>query len=222
MAVKYDLTKESIDKQQAAQNELRQVDYNIDAETASHQYFSLPSRNLVRGWKKNYLIETYLGYWIPKSIFFKLCSNYNKTDFENFRKNIKADLYKQHEKNKEKIKKDYHFLLSNKVIKEMGSRTPFKTYDPSIDARRKIDELLENEYIMRNMFLQYEKFDFPYDRKSKEYLEKINRIYNDIINSAKFHSSKNCSMKAVLKADKDQDLSAINEIKLVKSKANNI
>ena len=188
LLLKYDLTEDYKQKIKEDQSTLNKLNFDINANTISKRYFILPDSDVsTEGWKRNYLIETYLGYWIPKTILKQLT---NKTDDEglnSFKEKVCQSLNEQYENVKSTIESDYNTLVQENIIKKIVDNSG-KERNPAVDILEKINAFCENENAIARLYYKYDEFDFPYDEHSDEYEEKIEKMIdcmNDTVGSYK-------------------------------------
>lgn len=188
LLLKYDLTEDYKQKIKEDQSTLNKLNFDINANTISKRYFILPDSDVsTEGWKRNYLIETYLGYWIPKTVLKQLT---NKTDDEglnSFKEKVCQSLNEQYENVKSTIESDYNTLVQENIIKKIVDNSG-KERNPAVDILEKINAFCENENAIARLYYKYDEFDFPYDEHSDEYEEKIEEMIdcmNDTVGSYK-------------------------------------
>lgn len=188
LLLKYDLTEDYKQKIKENQSTLNKLNFDINANTISKRYFILPDSDVsTEGWKRNYLIETYLGYWIPKTVLKQLT---NKTDDEglnSFKEKVCQSLNEQYENVKSTIESDYNTLVQENIIKKIVDNSG-KERNPAVDILEKINAFCENENAIARLYYKYDEFDFPYDEHSDEYEEKIEEMIdcmNDTVGSYK-------------------------------------
>lgn len=188
LLLKYDLTEDYKQKIKEDQSTLNKLNFDINANTISKRYFILPDSDVsTEGWKRNYLIETYLGYWIPKTVLKQLT---NKTDDEglnSFKEKVCQSLNEQYEAVKSTIESDYNTLVQENIIKKIVDNSG-KERNPTVDIFEKINAFCENENAIARLYYKYDEFDFPYDEHSDEYEEKIEEMIdcmNDTVGSYK-------------------------------------
>lgn len=188
LLLKYDLTEDYKQKIKEDQSTLNKLNFDINANTISKRYFILPDSDVsTEGWKRNYLIETYLGYWIPKTVLKQLT---NKTDDEglnSFKEKVCQSLNEQYENVKSTIESDYNTLVQENIIKRIVDNSG-KERNPAVDILEKINAFCENENAIARLYYKYDEFDFPYDEHSDEYEEKIEEMIdcmNDTVGSYK-------------------------------------
>lgn len=209
LSTKYELTKYYQERIQKEQIDVSTHGFKIDHASISKNYIApLKTNNSIDNWKTNYLVETYLGYWIPKSVFYKLTSAHND-EFDSFKERFFEEVQSQLEDNKKIIIEEYSDLLNKKVIKPLNEGDP----DPFKKLQEKIDELRRNETKLKRIYYRYSEFDFPYDSENKEiYLDKVDEFYNDLMDTAKARLRKNKTIAALLELEKTNNRNIFNEI----------
>jgi hypothetical protein len=188
LLLKYDLTEDYKQKIKEDQSTLNKLNFDINANTISKRYFILPDSDVsTEGWKRNYLIETYLGYWIPKTVLKQLT---NKTDDEglnSFKEKVCQSLNEQYEDVRSTIESDYNTLVQENIIKKIVDNSG-KERNPAADIFEKINDFCKNENAIARLYYKYDEFDFPYDEHNDEYEEKIEEMIdcmNDTVGSYK-------------------------------------
>ena len=155
---------------------LNDLEFDINANTISKRYFDLPESDVsTDGWKRNYLIETYLGYWIPKVVLKKITHETDDESLESFKNKVCEELHEQYENVKSRIESDYNTLVQEKIIKKIVDDSG-KERNPAEDILEKINTFCNNENAITRLYYKYEEFEFPYDKKSDKYEQKINEM----------------------------------------------
>lgn len=176
LLLKYDLTEEYKNKMKEDQVVLNDLEFDINANTISKRYFDLPESDVsTDGWKRNYLIETYLGYWIPKVVLKKITHETDDESLESFKNKVCEELHEQYENVKSRIESDYNTLVQEKIIKKIVDDSG-KERNPAEDILEKINTFCNNENAITRLYYKYEEFEFPYDKKSDKYEQKINEM----------------------------------------------
>lgn len=209
LSTKYELTENYKERIQKEQIDVSTYGFKIDQASISKNYIEpYKSNNSIVNWKTNYLVETYLGYWIPKCVFYKLTSTHND-EFDSFKNIFFEDVQNQLNEKKEKIVKEYNDLLNKQIIKPINEDDS----DPFKKLQEKVDELRRNEIKLKRIYYRYSEFDFPYDSENKElYLDKIDEFYNDLMDTAKARLKKNKTTAALLDLEKTNNRNIFNEI----------
>lgn len=188
LLLKYDLTEDYKQKIKEDQSTLNKLNFDINANTISKRYFILPDSDVsTEGWKRNYLIETYLGYWIPKVVLKKLINKTDDDGLEDFKEKIYKELNKQYEDVKSVIESDYNVLVQEKIIKKLVDNSG-KERNPAVDIFEKINDFCKNENAIARLYYKYNEFEFPYDEQNDKYEEKIEEMIdcmNDTVGSYK-------------------------------------
>lgn len=186
LLLKYDLTEDYKRKIKENQDVLNRLGFDINADTISKRYFILPKSDVsIEGWKRNYLIETYLGYWIPKAVLKKLIHETNDEGLSIFKDKVRKELLSQYENVKSRIESDYETLVNEKIIKKKNDDDG-KERNPVDDILDKINAFCKNENAISRLYYKYDEFDFPYDRQSdkyEDYLSEMISCMNDTVNS---------------------------------------
>lgn len=186
------------------------LEFNIDAATISKNYFDFSFEprgdSEVNSLIRNYGIETYLGYWIPKVIFDRFATQKStKLGFLDFLREIKNAWDKQKNSIGIKIENDFSQLKWDGLL-ELPKRgteqyNPFEKLSIKIDGDggiiKSADDpgagLLNNKRKLERIFLKLSEIDFPFDiSNSKE----INDIFDDIKDTIELKHRKNRAMYA--------------------------
>lgn len=209
LSTKYELTDNYKERIQREQLDVSTHGFKIDHASISKNYIApLKSNNSIKNWKTNYLVETYLGYWIPKAVFYKLTSNHND-EFDSFKEHFFEEVQSQLDDKKKTIIEEYSDLLNKQIIKPLNEND----LDPFQKLQEKIDELRRNEIKLKRIYYRYSEFDFPYDSNNNElYLEKVDEFYNDLMDTAKARFKKNKTITALLDLEKSNNRNIFNEI----------
>ena len=206
LTLKFNLTEKGKQQIREVQNLLQERGYDIDSNTISHNYFNwIDSAVSIKGWKKNYMIESLLGYWMPKVVFNKMVVDACDKGFVSFKNRLLANLEEQLKTHKEEMDDAYKMFRKSKIIKK-------ETCLPSKKIENKIEELKKDEDLLKRYYYKYEEFDFPYDcSKPKEYDEMIKKVFKSLKFSADISRSKSVIKKAFY-AFIDGDRDAFNKV----------
>ena len=192
LTLKFNLTEKGKQQIREGQNLLQERGYDIDSNTISHNYFNwIDSAVSIKGWKKNYMIESLLGYWMPKVVFNKMIVDACDKDFVSFKNRLLANLEEQLKTHKEEMDDAYKMFRKSKIIKK-------ETCLPSKKIENKIEELKKDEDLLKRYYYKYEEFDCPYGPKSTEYDKNIKKVFESLKFSAETSRSKNVVKKAFL------------------------
>ena len=165
------------------------IEFNVESATISKSYFNFdynpPRLENAGHLTRNYGIETKLGYWIPQEA---LKSLFEKSGFEDFKRELKTQLTLGMEDIKQKINKDFEYLKNAKVIKNTDSN-PAELFD------NRVQVLLENDLKLKRIFSKYEIFDLPYDIQQKDEIE---TLFDEMLSFIESRLQKNITMWAFL------------------------
>ena len=190
--LKFILTENGKKQIRNGQTLLEERGYDIDSDTISHNYFKwIDSGVSIKGWKRNYMIESLLGYWMPKVVFGKMAVDACDNDFVSFKDRLLADLEEQLKTHKKEMDEAYNVFLERELIQE-------EPCSPSEKLQKKLDELKGNEDLLKRFYCKYEQFDLPYYPKSREYDENVKKVFKSLKFSAETSRSKNVVKKAFL------------------------
>jgi hypothetical protein len=200
-----------------------QLGFNIDAATISKNYFNFSFEprgdSEVNSLIRNYGIETYLGYWIPKVIFDRFATQKStKLGFSDFLRKIKGAWKKQKDSIGSEIENDFSQLKKDGLLElpKRGSEhyNPFEKLSKKIDGEGEIIKsaddpdagLLNNKRKLERIFLKLSEIDFPFDiSNSKE----INDIFEDINYTIESKNRKNRAMYAFILAVEEVNIDAL-------------
>lgn len=177
--------------------------FNVETATISKRYFQFDyepvhledAENLTR----TNGIETYLGYWVPRSA---LSSLFKKDGLEEFKERLFSSLEEQHSNIKDKIENDTKYLLEAGIIEKDDS-------GPMVKFDNKIQNLKDNECKIMRIFSKYEVFKLPYDIQEKV---KIEDLFDDMVELCESSQRKNVAKRGFLQAIEAVNLEMLNEI----------
>ena len=189
LSIRYQLNENG--KSRIGDEAFKQAGFNVEAATISKRYFQFDydpphlegTENLI----KNYGIETYLGHWIPSSVFDTI---FEDNEYEKFCNALKKQIYEQLDRITDKIKQDFDFLKAENLI-QLSDVNPVESFQD------KINDLLENDLKLKRIFSKYETFYLPYDLKQKEEIEEL---YYEMLVHSESRKRENITMKALLAA----------------------
>lgn len=177
--------------------------FNVETATISKKYFEFDyepahledAENLTR----TNGIETYLGYWVPRS---SLSFLFKKDGIDEFKERLFSSLEEQYSYIKNKIENDTKSLLEAGII-EADDSGPMEKFD------NKIKNLKENEYKIMRIFSKYEVFKLPYDIQEKG---KIEDLFDEMVGLCESSQRKNVAKRGFLRAIEEVNLEMLNEI----------
>ncbi|MCT7971233.1 hypothetical protein [Laspinema olomoucense] len=209
LSVRYRLTPKAKEKSFSLQKEFAKLGFTIEQATISKNYFDLtdeeknhildsdPNKQ-IDNLTKNYGIQTFLGYWIPKQFAGVLEERMNQ--YDTFANNLFKKLEQQLEDIAKTVQTDYENLLEKELI------LPIKN-NIQKNLSKKIKSLQENPIKLKRIWSKYYLFELPYN--SIENHEQIEILYDVLIETCNNLRNKKISVKAVLDAHKEKNLSYI-------------
>ncbi|MGL4503211.1 MAG: hypothetical protein ACRCU2_29385 [Planktothrix sp.] len=212
LSIRYNLTLKA--KAKSLQKEFSERGFNIEKATISKNYFDLTDEEKkhildsnqnkqIDNLTKNYGIQTFLGYWIPKQFTSVLEERSNQ--YDTFADNLFKKLEEQLEGVCKNAQKDYLYLLEEELI------LPTNKGNFENDLTEKIENLRESTTKLQRIWNKYYLFDLPYNYI--EDAEKIENLYDVLMETCKILKNKKISVRAVLNADIEEDLSHIIDLK---------
>jgi len=146
---------------------LEELGFELSQASISKSYlkfkYKSPLTKNINNIKRNFGVETYWGYWVPKSIIDQVFGNEN---FEKFRKRLLTAVEKQRDSIVSKIKDDYEKLISLNLI-EVTKKHPRDAFFENIE------KLKENETKLWRLYYRYEVIDLPYDFSQRDEIEEL-------------------------------------------------
>lgn len=205
LSIRYTLSEKG--KAEVVSDTFKRLSFSVDTETISRQFIDIDEISKNLGINSHYSnlrrkgIETYLGYWIPKSM---VHSNIDSKRIPNeLKENVKLLLDKQINEYKEEINRTYQELLNEGLIEPTNK-------DVILSLNEKITELFDqsNEEKLRRFLYRFDLFDCPYDIAQKNQIEDLYEILESSISSNK---RKKESIKRLCIAIEKEDPNMINE-----------
>ena len=146
---------------------LEELGFELSQASISKSYlkfkYKSPLTKNINNIKRNFGVETYWGYWVPKSIIDQVFGN---EDFEKFRKKLLTAVEKQRDSIVSRIKDDYEKLISLNFI-EVTRKHPKDSFFENIE------KLKENETKLWRLYYRYEVIDLPYDFSQRNEIEEL-------------------------------------------------
>jgi hypothetical protein len=205
LSVKYQLTEESKNRVKQGQPILVDRDFNIEQATISKPYLQMPDISKdISGWKKNYCIETHLGYWMPKSVYNMLINDAND-DISKFRTQLTLFIKNNIDEAKKRIVSDYESLIAENIVEHYD-----KSQEDVFESR--IYELMQNSEKLARIYYKYHVFDCPYTKEQEGYRNKMKDLFDEIKESIKSKKKKNIVMKKVEESIKECNLRLLETI----------
>lgn len=158
--------------------------------------YNPPLLENIKNLKKNFGIETYLGYWVPISVINRCLGN---EEFENFKCNLFNAIEKQQKLIIDSIKKDYDILCKLELIEKLNN-------SPEESFLKKVEKLKDKETKLWRLYYRYELIELPYD--FSQYKE-IEELYDNLIETCEDKTS-NYTIRAVYRAINEKNLHPIN------------
>lgn len=146
---------------------LEELGFELSQASISKSYlkfkYKSPLTKNINNIKRNFGVETYWGYWVPKSIIDQVFGN---EDFEKFRKRLLTAIEKQRDSIVSKIEDDYEKLVSLNLI-EVSKKHPKDSFFENIE------KLKDNEIKLWRLYYRYEVIDLPYDFSQRDEVEEL-------------------------------------------------
>ena len=166
LSIKFHLSEEGKEKIKG-DPVLEELGFELSQASISKSYlkfkYKSPLTKYINNIKRNFGVETYLGYWIPKSIIDQVFGN---EDFEKFKEKLSTAVEKQHDSIVSRIKNDHEKLISLNLI-EVTKKHPKDSFFEHIE------KLKENETKLWRLYYRYEVIDLPYDFSQKKEIEEL-------------------------------------------------
>lgn len=169
---------------------LEELGFELSQASVSKSYlkfkYKSPLTKNINNIKRNFGVETYWGYWVPKSIIDQVFGN---EDFEKFRTKLLIAIEKQHDSIVSKIEEDYEKLISLNLIEV----TPKHPKDSFLEN---IEKLKSNEIKLWRLYYRYEVVDLPYDFSQWEEVEDLYENFTETYES----KPTNTTIRAIYKS----------------------
>lgn len=229
-AVRYRLNEKGRRSISNADSTIKKMAFDVDSASISKNYFKFDfmprDDEKMKSLIKNYGIETYIGYWIPKIIYDELAGgSIFEESFDKFVENLTEQWDKQKEEIKEPIDGEFKRLLDEEFLDLEIAKQNKNKYDPyklllqriegagggapsdySSENENNTDGLLKNKNKLRRIFLRVTEKELPFDISDSK---NISDIYNEIIYTIESKKRKNKAMLAFLAAVDSSDISLI-------------
>jgi hypothetical protein len=158
--------------------------------------YNPPLSENIKNLKKNFGIETYLGYWVPISVINRCFGN---EEFEKFKRSLFKAIEEQQKLIVASIKKDYETLCKLELIEKLNTH-------PEESFLKKVEKLKDKKTKLWRLYYRYELIELPYDFSQHEEIEEL---YNNFIETCEAKSS-NYTIRAVYRAINAKNLGPIN------------
>ena len=146
---------------------LEELGFELNQASVSKSYLKFkyepPLTQNITNIKRNFGVETYWGYWVPKAIIDDI---FGGEDFEEFKTNLLSAIEEQYDSIICKIEDDYEKLLALKLI-ESSTKHPKESFAESVR------KLKDNEIKLWRLYYRYEIIDLPYDFSQREEIEEL-------------------------------------------------
>lgn len=166
LAIKFRLSEEGKQKIKG-DPVLEELGFELNQASVSKSYlkfkYESPLTQNITNIKRNFGVETYWGYWVPKTIIDDI---FGGEDFEEFKTNLLTAIEKQYESIIGKIEADYEKLTTLKLI-ESSKKHPKESFAESVE------KLKDNEIKLWRLYYRYEIIDLPYDFSQREEIEEL-------------------------------------------------
>ena len=180
--------------------------FQTETATIAKPYFDFdlqdwqPSdRNLVR----NFGIESFLGHWVPKSVFED--DQENNERFDQFRSALFEQLELTMDSNCQEILQDFDSLIDEGIIDEPET-------DPAQGFRDRIASLRNDRDQLYRIWSGRHFFEFPYDLSN---VVAIQDTFEDMLRTARRRRRRNKTMNAVLEAEMSKSLEPLQDLLVV-------
>lgn len=178
---------------------LEELGFELSQASISKSYlkfdYKSPLTKNITNIKRKFGVETYWGYWVPKSVIDQI---FGDEEFDKFKSKLLNAIEKQKDLIISKIEADYEKLISLKLIE--GSKK-----HPRDSFLENIEKLEDNEIKLWRLYYRYEIIDLPYDFSQRE---EIIDLYD---NFTETYESKptNSTIRAIYKALDTKSLAPI-------------
>lgn len=156
---------------------LEELGFELSQASVSKSYlkfkYKSPLTKNIINIKRNFGVETYWGYWVPKSIIDQVFGN---EDFEKFRTKLLIAIEKQYDSIVSRIEDDYEKLISLNLI-EVAQKHPKDSF------LENIEKLKGNEIKLWRLYYRYEVVDLPYDFSQREEVEDLYENFTETYES---------------------------------------
>jgi hypothetical protein len=146
---------------------LEELGFELSQASVSKSYlqfeYKSPLTKNITNIKRNFGVETYWGYWVPKSIIDQVFGN---EEFEKFKAKLLVAFEKEYYSIVSKIEEDYAKLTNLNLI-EATQKHPKESFLESIE------KLKGNETKLWRLYYRYEVVDLPYNFSQRAEVEDL-------------------------------------------------
>ena len=176
------------------------MDFELSQASTNKSYLNFSYNPLlsenIKNLKKNFGIETYLGYWVPISVINRCFGN---EEFEKFKLKLFKAIEKQQKLIIDSIKKDYETLCKLELIKRLNN-------SPEESFLKKVEKLKDKETKLWRLYYRYELIELSYNFSQ---YEEIEDLYDNLIETCEDRTS-NYTIRAVYRSINEKNLDPIN------------
>lgn len=162
---------------------LEELGFKLSQATVSKSYlkfnYKSPLTKYVSNIKRNFGVETYWGYWVPKSIIDEIFGN---QEFEEFKKKLLNAINKQCDSIISKINDDYDKLIKRELIETTEKH-------PQDSFLENIEKLKNNETKLWRLYYRYEIIDLPYDFSQRQEIEELYDNFTETYESKQINTT---------------------------------
>lgn len=200
LSVKFRLSEEGKDKIKGDPI-IEELGFELSQASISKSYikfkYKSPLTKNINNIKRKFGVETYWGYWVPRSIIDRVFGN---EDFEKFKERFLSAVEKQRDSIIKKINEDYEKLISLNLI-EATKKHPKESFFENIE------KLKDNEIKLWRLYYRYEVIDLPYDFSQRDEIEDLYDNFTETYES----KPANATIRAIYKSLATKSLRPITE-----------